>query len=222
VLLSGANVSYPQALGVDNTGANLYVGDGDLNTILKIALDGSGTSQLAIAPCAVTVTPCAFNAPTGFAFDPNGDMYVTDGTPRVLMVPANHSSGGQTIVVPMTGLVNPTSITVDGSGNIYVTDYVGTLTKLSVNAGALKVTASTPGTTTVTNTGNQGLTITALTFATGGGSPYTETDTCQGSTIAAGGSCSITVSSKAGGTATDTLNITSNAFSSTVPAIKIN
>jgi hypothetical protein len=137
-------------------------------------------------------------------------------------VPANHSSGGKTIVMPMTGLVNPTSITVDGSGNIYVTDYVGTLTKLSVNAGALKVTASTPGTTTVTNTGNQGLTITALTFATGGGSPYTETDTCQGSTIAAGGSCSITVSSKAGGTATDTLNITSNAFSSTVPAIKIN
>jgi hypothetical protein len=222
VLLSGANVSYPQALGVDNTGANLYVGDGDLNTILKIALEGSGNSQVPIAPCAVTVIPCAFNAPTGFAFDPNGDMYVTDGTPRVLMVPANHSSGGNTIVMPMTGLVNPTSINVDGSGNIYVTDYVGTLTKLWVNAGALKVTASTPGTTTVTNTGNLGLTITALTFAGGSGSPYTESDTCNGNTIAPGGSCSITVSSKAGGTATDTLTITSNAFSSTVPAIKIN
>ncbi len=52
VLLSGPSVSYPQALAVDNTGANLYVGDGDLNTVLKIALDGSGTSPLAIAPCA--------------------------------------------------------------------------------------------------------------------------------------------------------------------------
>ena len=149
-------------------------------------------------------------------------MYVTDGTPRLLMVPANHSSGGKTILMPMTGLVNPTNITLDGSGNIYVTDFVGTLTKLSVNVGALTVTASTPATTTVTNTGNLGLTITALTFANGAGSAYTETDTCKGSTIAPGGSCSITVTSKAGGTATDTLNITSNAFSTTAPSIKIN
>jgi hypothetical protein len=222
VLLSSPTVSYPQALAVDNTGANLYVGDGDLNTVLKVALNGTGTSQVAIAPCAATVTPCAFNAPTGFAFDPNGDMYVTDGTPRLLMVPANHSSGGQTILMPMTGLVNPTNISVDGSGNIYVTDFVGTLTKLSVNVGALKVTASTPATTTVTNTGNLGLTITALTFANGAGSAYTESDTCTGNTIAPGLSCSITVTSKAGGTATDTLNITSNAFSTTAPSIKIN
>jgi hypothetical protein len=222
VLLTGSSVSYPQALAVDNSGANLFVGDGDLNTVLKIALDGSGTSQVAIAPCAATVTPCAFNAPTGFAFDPNGDMYVTDATPRVLLVPANHSSGGQTTLVPMTGLVNPTSVALDGSGNLYVTDYVGTLTKLSVNVGALTVTASTPATTTVMNTGNLGLTITALTFASGGGSPYKETDTCKGSTIAPGGSCTITVTSKTGGTATDTLNITSNAFSTTPPKIKIN
>jgi FG-GAP-like repeat/Bacterial Ig-like domain (group 3) len=222
VLLSSPTVSYPQALAVDNTGANLYVGDGDLNQVLKVALNGTGTSQVAIAPCAATVTPCAFNAPTGFAFDPNGDMYVTDGTPRLLMVPANHSSGGQTILMPMTGLVNPTNISVDGSGNIYVTDFVGTLTKLSVNVGALKVTASTPATTTVTNTGNLGLTITALTFANGAGSAYTESDTCTGNTIAPGLSCSITVTSKAGGTATDTLNITSNAFSTTAPSIKIN
>jgi hypothetical protein len=225
VLLSGPSVSYPQSLGVDNIGANLYVGDGDLNTVLKIALDGSGNSPVAIAPCAATVTPCAFNAPTGFAFDPNGDMYVTDFTdlgPRLLMVPANHSSGGQTTLVPITGLVNPTSVTLDGSGNIYVTDYIGTLTKLSVNVGALKVTASTPGTTTVTNTGNINLTITALTFASGGGSPYAVTGTCNSATVLPGATCTIIVTSKAGGTATDTLNITSNAFSSTAPAIKIN
>jgi hypothetical protein len=72
------------------------------------------------------------------------------------------------------------------------------------------------------NTGNLDLTITALTFAGGAGSPYTETDTCKGSTITPGMSCSITISSKAGGTATDTLNITSNAFSNTSPVIKIN
>jgi hypothetical protein len=224
VLLDSTKVTYPQALAVDNTGANLFVGDGMTSQVLKVALDGTGTSQVNIAPCssAIPAAQCAFNAPTGFAFDPNGDMYVTDGTPRLMMIPANHSSGGQTILMPMTGLINPTNVSVDGSGNIYVTDYVGTLTKLSVNAGALKVTASVPGTTTVTNTGNLPLTITALTFASGGGSPYTEADTCKSGPIAPGGSCSITVTSKAGGTATDNLNFTTNAFSSTVPFIKVN
>ena len=222
VLLDSSRVSYPQALGVDNTGANLYVGDGNLNQVLKVALNGSGISQLAIAPCAVTVTPCAFNAPTGFAFDPNGDMYVTDGTPRLLMVPANHSSGGQTTLVPITGLVNPTSVSLDGSGNIYVTDYVGTLTKLSVNVGALKVTASTAASTTLMNTGNLNLTIFGLTFASGTGSPYAVSGSCISATVVPGGSCTITVTSKAGGTATDILNIMSNAPSNTAPLIKIN
>jgi hypothetical protein len=222
VLLTGPSVSYPQALGVDNTGAYLYVGDGDLSTVTKVAINGTGTSPVAITPCAATVIPCAFNAPTGFAFDPNGDMYVTDGGSRLLMVPANHSASAPTILVPMTGLVNPTNVTLDGVGNIYVTDYVGTLTKLSVNVGALKVTATVAATTTVTNTGNMGLNITALAFAKGAGSAYKETDTCIGSTIAPGGVCTITVTSKAGGTATDTLNITSNAFFTTAPSIKIN
>jgi hypothetical protein len=219
VILSGSSVSYPQALAVDNAGTNLFVGDGDLNTVQKIALDGSGTSQVSMGTCAANVNPCAFNDPSGFAFDPNGDMFVTEGTPRVLMVPAN---GGPTTLVPITGLVLPSSIALDGSGNLYVTDFAGTVTKLSVNTGALKVTASTAGTTTLMNTGNVNLTITALTFASGAGSPYTASGTCKGSTVTPGNSCTITVTSKAGGTATDTLTITSNAFSSTVPSIKIN
>jgi len=222
VLLNSTSVSYPQALAVDNTGANLYVGDGNNATqVLKVALNGTGTSQLAIAPCAATVTPCAFNAATGFAFDPNGDMYVTDA-PRLLMIPANHSSGGQTILMPMTGLVNPTSVSVDGSGNIYVTDYVGTLTKLSVNVGAMKVTASDPQTTTVTNTGNLDLTIASLAFTNGAGSAFSETDTCTSAPIPPGGSCSIIVwYSNPNGTAPDTLNISSNAFSASGVSIQV-
>jgi hypothetical protein len=149
-------------------------------------------------------------------------MYVTDGTPRLLMIPANHSSGGETILMPMTGLVNPTNVTVDGSGNIYVTDYVGTLTKLSVNVGAMKVGASVPQTTTVTNTGNLSLTISSLTFASGAGSAFSETDTCTSAPIPPGGGCTITVTySNAGGTAPDTLNISSNAFSESGVSIQV-
>ena len=176
----GANsVSFPQALAVDNSGTNLYVGDGDLNQVLRVGLNGTGTSKVAISPCSGAVNPCAFNAPTGFAFDPNGDMYVTDGGPRVLMVPANHSSSSPTTLVPMTGLVNPSAITLDGSGNIYVSDFVGTVTKLLVNAGTMKISAlNSTQTTTVTNTGNLNLTITSLTFAQGAGNAFTETDNC--------------------------------------------
>jgi sugar lactone lactonase YvrE len=220
----GANtVSFPQALAVDNSGTNLYVGDGDLNQVLRVGLKGTGTSKVAIAPCDVAVAPCAFNAPTGFAFDPNGDMYVTDGGPRVLMVPANHSSGNKTTLVPMTGLVNPSAITLDGSGNLYVTDFVGTVTKLLVNAGTMKISAlNSTQTTTVTNTGNLDLTINSLTFAQGAGSAFTETDNCKSGPISPGGSCTITVKySRAAGTAPDTLNITSNAFSASGVSITV-
>jgi len=219
VNLGSQSVSFPQALAVDNTGTNLYVGDGNLNQILDIGLDGAGNtttvSPIAIAPCDATVALCALNSPGGFAFDPNGDMFITDSGQRVLMVPSTHtSSNTPTTLVPMTGLTNPSGITLDGSGNIYVSDLSGTVTKLWVNTGALSFVGKPVGstlTTNVTNTGNLSLKITALQFTSGVN--FTETDNCAGVAIAPGGSCTITVTSNASGTASDTLTLTSNAFS---------
>ena len=71
------------------------------------------------------------------AFDPNGDLFITDSGPRVLMIPANHSGSNETTQLPMTGLVNPTGITMDGSGDVYVTDLNGTVNELMVNAGVM-------------------------------------------------------------------------------------
>ncbi len=213
VSLGSQSVSFPQALAVDNAGANLYVGDGNLNQILQIGLSGSGASPVAIAPCAASVTTCALNSPAGIAFDPNGDMFVTDSNQRVLMVPAAHSASAPTMQVPLTGLNNPTGITLDGSGNIYVSDLNTNVTELLVNKGALKLTTlNSSQTTTLTNTGNLNLTISALTFANGSSSAFSQTNTCSGS-IAPGGSCTITVTYSQAGPATDTLTITSNAFS---------
>ena len=211
VLLNSSTVSFPQALGVDNTGANLYVGDGNNNQIVKVALNGTATTSLvAIAPCDALVTPCAFNGPTGFAFDPNGDMYVTDGS-RLLMIPATHSSGSPTLLVPMTGLLGASAVTLDGSGSIYVTDVSGFVYQLAANAGTMTITGvGGKQTTTLTNTGNLPLTFTSLTF-TSGGTNFTEADTCAGKTIAAGGSCTITVTSKSAGSPSATLTIVSNA-----------
>jgi hypothetical protein len=211
--LGSQSVSFPQALAVDNAGANLYVGDGNLNQILQVALNGTGATPVAIAPCSATVTTCALNSPAGIAFDPYGDMFVTDSSQRVLMVPAAHSASAPTTQVPLTGLINPTGITLDGSGDIYVTDLNTNVVKLLVNKGALKLTTlSSSQTTTLTNTGNLNLTISALTFAGGSSSAFSQTNTCSGS-IAPGGSCTITVTYSQAGPATDTLTITSNAFS---------
>jgi FG-GAP-like repeat/Bacterial Ig-like domain (group 3) len=215
--LGSYSVSFPQALSVDNTGGNLYVGDGNTNQVLKIGLNGSGVTPLTLGPCDGTVTSCAINSPAGFAFDPNGDMFITDSGARVLMVPATHSSGGLTTQVPLTGLLNPTGVTLDGSGNIYVSDLNGSVTKLMVNAGSMTIaTVGASQTTTVTNTGNLNLTITSLALANGASSSFSETDTCTGVSIAPGGTCTIKVTySNGSGTPIDTLTINSNAFSST-------
>jgi serine/threonine protein kinase, bacterial len=219
--LGSQSVSFPQSLAVDNAGASLYVGDGNNNQILQIALNGSGATPVPIAPCDSTVTTCALNSPAGIAFDPNGDMFVTDSDQRVLMVPNNHSATTPTTQVPLTGLINPTGITLDGSGNIYVSDLNTNVTKLLVNSGALKLTTlGSSLTTSLTNTGNLNLSITALTFANGSSSAFTQTNTCSGS-IAPGGSCTITVTYSKAGPATDTLTITSNAFSATGVTIKL-
>jgi hypothetical protein len=219
VLLNSTSVSFPQALGVDNTGANLYVGDGNNDQILKVALATGTTSQVAISPC--SFTPCAFNGPTGFAFDPNGDMYVTDGT-RLLQIPANHSTASPTLLMPMTGLVGPSSVVLDASGNIYVTDITGVVYQLGANIGTMSITGvGGSQNTTLTNTGNLPLTFTSLGFASGG-SNFTETDNCTGKTIAAGGSCTITVTSKVAGTPSGTFVIVSNAIPSNTATIQIN
>jgi FG-GAP-like repeat/Bacterial Ig-like domain (group 3) len=222
-LLNGSqSVSFPQALAVDNAGANLYIGDGNLNQVLQVALSGSGAaSPVAIAPCDSTVTTCALNSPAGIAFDPNGDMFITDSDQRVLMVPAAHSASAPTTQVPLTGLNNPTGITLDGSGNIYVSDLNTNVVKLLVNTGALKLTTlGSSLTTTLTNTGNLNLAISALTFANGSSSAFSQTNTCSGS-IAPGGSCTITVTYSQAGPATDTLTITSNAFSASGVTIQL-
>ena len=219
--LGSQSVSFPQALAVDNTGANLYIGDGNTNQVMKVVLNGNGgatsASQVSLSPCDGTVTSCAFNSPAGFAFDPNGDMYVTDSGARVLKIPSTHaSSGTATTTMPFTGLVNPTGITLDGAGNIYVTDVSGFIAKLAVNAGAIKFpSVGSSQTTTVTNTGNLNLSISAITLGNGSNSSFTETDTCKSAPVAPGGTCTITVTYSTATKGFDTLTITSNAFSPT-------
>jgi hypothetical protein len=216
----GATVIFPQGMAVDNAGANLYVADGGTyaspqttSQVLAIPLSGAGGAAISLSPCDTTVSTCSFNSPAGMAFDPNGDLFVTDSGARVLMVPANHSASNETTQLPMTGLVNPTGITMDGSGDVFVTDLDGTVNELLVNSGVLTFTAAnTSIINTITNTGNLPLQIMSITAPT---SPFSvSSDGCSGTTVAAGGKCSVTYSYSTSSTAvSDTLTIKSNAFS---------
>jgi hypothetical protein len=147
------------------------------------------------------------------AFDPNGDLFVTDSGARVIMVPANLSASNETTQLPITGLVNPSGITMDGSGDVFVTDLNGTVNELLVNSGVMSFkTANTSLTNTITNTGNLPLTINSITAPS---SPFSvTTDTCTGATVPAGGKCSLTYKYSSSATqVTDTITIKSNAFS---------
>ena len=230
---------FAQALAVDNTGANLYVGDGgfyqqsplinDAPQIVQIALSGNGSTTMAaqypLGTCVTGVT-CSLTSPAGFAFDLNNDMYVLDSTSnvnpsgaRVLMIPNGHAS--KTSQLPITGLIAPTAITLDAAGNIYVAD-VGFVSKLSVNSGALVFPS--PGSwlsTTVTNTGDLPLVISSVTLGNGSKSSFTQNNNCTSAPIAPGGSCTINVNYANAGQGFDTLTLSSNAYSPTGVTIQL-
>jgi DNA-binding beta-propeller fold protein YncE len=135
----------PEDVAFDSSG-NLWVSDDNNNRILEFHAPFStgesaslviGQSSFTTGACAVTQTGLCF--PYGIAFDPSGNLWVSDhGDSRVLEFLAPFSNGESASVVigqrgfttntcrssPPTqnGLCQPTAIAFDSSDNLYVAD----------------------------------------------------------------------------------------------------
>ena len=155
------NSSGVTGVAVDPNG-NIYIADRVANHIVKVA--PSGAASL------VSLTGLSLSNPQGVAVDGNGNLYIVDsGHRRIVQL----TPGGAGSVVQTPGVTLGTIMygaTVDASGNVYAVDWSNNrVTKVSVAGAALSFANTTIGTTssdspktaTVTNLGNETLTMSA-------------------------------------------------------------
>ena len=147
---TAARFYYPSAVAVDGSD-NLYVADGDNNTIRYITptVAGGATNWVVttIAGSAGnyglidgTGTAARFSTPTGIAVDSGGDLYVadTDNCAIRKITPTGGGGGANWVVTTIAGtgswgyadgtgtaasFSEFSSVALDGSGNVYVADY---------------------------------------------------------------------------------------------------
>jgi phospholipase C/sugar lactone lactonase YvrE len=153
-LASGLNS--PQGIAVDAAG-NVYASSG--NTVNEY-LAGGGTP--------ITMGG-GYNNPQALAVDASGEVYVADtGNSRIVTV---SPGGASQAALPATGLISPQGIALDAFGDVYITD-IGNVYELNrTQAAALTLANTSVGSTsvpqnlTISDSGNQLLTVSNLAIA---------------------------------------------------------
>jgi len=250
-LATAATLNSPAGLALDSSG-NIYIADTGNNVVRKITVStgiitivaGNGTAGSTGDGAAAT--NAELNKPTRVAVDAAGDLFIADyGNNKIRFVSAASGSiftvaGTGSTATPYTGdggpataatLKSPGAIAIDQLSNLYIADtndnriafVTGATTTLAF--GALNPgVQSAPQVATVTNFGNQTLTLTALTVPAGyiqgvsGG-----IDCTSAITLAPGASCliSITFAPTASGSYNANIVLTDNALNSTGATQKI-
>ena len=136
-------------------------------------------------------------------------------TLSVTFAPATVRPATATLSVSDNASGSPQTSTLTGTGTAAAAP-AATLTPVKLDFGSIETgTKSTAQNATLTNTGNAALTIAGISLTGTNSTAFTSTNTC-GSTLAAGASCSISVTFNPTSTGTDaaTLSVSDNASGS--------
>ncbi len=182
---------------------------GTTSSAQTVTLSNNGSSALSVTGIAVT------GANSGDFLETNtcGSSVAAGGNCAISVTFTPTATGTRTASVTITDSdpSSPQTVGLTGTGA------AGTTTA-SASPGTLTYASQTVGTTsgaqavTLSNTGSAALTISSIAVTGANSGDFLETNTC-GSTVAAGGSCGISVTFKptGAGTRTGTLTISDNA-----------
>ena len=198
VTISTASVTFgSQAVGTTSAAQSVSVtnsGNASLN-IASILVTGPNAADFSLTnTCGSSVAPGA-NCTASLTFTPSATGI------RTASVSITDNASG-----------SPQTVSLSGTG----TGPVVSLSPTSLTFGSQTVgTSGTPQTITLSNTGNGALSITSVTVTGTNAKDFSETNDC-GSSVAAGGNCtiSVTFTPSASGSRTASVSITDNASGS--------
>ena len=198
VSLSATSLAFGnQSVGTTSTAQTLTLGNtgnAALN-ITSLALTGTNASDFALSNMCGSSVPAGANCTISVTFTP-----AASGSRTASLSITDNASG------------SPQAVSLSGTG----TAPVDPLSPTSLAFGSQSVgTTSAAQTVTLSNTGNAALSITGLALTGTNASDFAQTNTC-GSSVAAGSSCTISVTFKpsASGSRTASVSITDNASGS--------
>lgn len=126
-----AQLTSPAGLAVDRAG-NLFIADTGNNRIRKVTVDGviatvAGNGAFGGSGDGGPATAASFEMeyPTGMAFSPSGDLFLTDSVNAVIRRISPQGLISKVAAAGAPGFGNePTAVATDAAGNVYFTDPV--------------------------------------------------------------------------------------------------